>query len=129
MFQRLQVVGIIDQDGNPATINGYLKIESEGYMPLSVDLLSPVDPAGYRISMAHNHIQNGDMMADPDMEIRIYPGMRAAEALTYQQDSLGIYQEVYPEPGMVDTKLKLQLNRFLAKWLNNLIEQGFRVKT
>lgn len=48
-----------------------------------------------------------------------------AEALTYQQDSLGVFQEVYPEPGKVDVKLKKQLNQFLNQWLTNLINQGF----
>ena len=77
--------------------------------------------------MAHNYIQEGDVMADPDMEIRICPDLHSVEALTYQQDGLGIYQAVYPEPGKVDLKLKRDLNQFLNQWLTNLIEQGFRV--
>lgn len=38
-------------------------------------------------------------MADPDMEVRVYPEMKMAEALTFRNDYMGIYQEVYPEPG------------------------------
>ena len=75
--------------------------------------------------MAHNYIQNGNVMADPDMEIKIHKDLEVAEALTYQQDSLGIYQEVYPEPGKVNTRLKEELNSFLRTWLRNLEQQGF----
>ncbi len=35
-------------------------------------------------AMAHNFKQNGDIMADPDMQIRIIPEMHSIEALTYQ---------------------------------------------
>jgi hypothetical protein len=65
-------------------------------------------------------------MADPDMEIRIYPYAGFVEALTYQLDSLGIYQVVYPEPGKVYPKRKKELNKFLNQWLKNLIDQGFK---
>lgn len=68
-------------------------------------------------------------MADPDMEIRIYPDLKAVEALTYQQDGLGIYQVVFPEPGKVYPKVKKELNIFLNRWLSNLIDQGFKVET
>jgi hypothetical protein len=64
-------------------------------------------------------------MADPDMEIRIYPEKKMVEALTYQQDGLGIFQRVYPSEGMVCPQLKVQLNRFLGQWLRNLEQQGF----
>ena len=111
---------------------GYKKLKSGAYMDLLIDLLIGKEhPKGgqhghcFLIAMAHNHIQNGDVMADPDMEIAIYPEMKMAEALTYQQDGLGIYQRVYPEPGFINPKLKKQLNSFLNQWLNNLKNQGF----
>jgi len=48
------------------------------------------------------------------------------EALTFQQDNMGIYQQVYLEDGRyVIPKLKNELNDFLNYWLKNLIEQGF----
>jgi hypothetical protein len=127
MFSKLQQIGIIDQDGNPATINGHLRLESGAYMPLSVNRLPAEKEGCHRISMAHNRIQEGDLMADPDMEIRIYPDLKAVEALTYQQDGLGIYQVVFPEPGKVYPKVKKELNIFLNRWLSNLIDQGFKV--
>lgn len=111
---------------------GYKKLKSGAYMDLSIDLLRGKEhPKGgqsghcFLIAMAHNYIQNGDVMADPDMEIAIYPEMKMAEALSYQQDGLGIYQMVYPEPGFLNPKLKKELNSFLNQWLDNLKQQGF----
>ena len=112
------------------------KFESEGYIPLCLDVLERhLDPKSdalwLHISLAHNFIQNGDVMADPDMEIRVYlnEDWQRAEALTYQQDSLGIYQQVYPDPRHVNTRLKRQLNDFLMIWLNNIRKQGFQEVT
>ena len=47
------------------------------------------------------------------------------EALSYQLDSMGIYQEVYLEDGRFYPRLKAELNDFLNIWLKNLIDQGF----
>jgi len=112
--------------------DGCKKLKSGGFMDLSIDLLRGKEhPKGgqdghcFIIAMAHNHIQNGDVMADPDMEIAIYPEMKMAEALTYQQDALGIYNVVYPEPGFINVRLKRELNSFLNQWLDNLKKQGF----
>ena len=111
---------------------GFIKLKSDAYMDLNVDCLKHKEhPKGgqgghcFIIVMAHNYTQNGDVMADPDMEIAIYPDMKMAEALTYQQDGLGIYQMAYPEPGLINPKLKKQLNSFLNQWLDNLKAQGF----
>lgn len=102
---------------------GYMELKSKGFMDLNVDRLNED-----RIAMAHNYIQNGDVMADPDMEVRIDVKRKVASALTFQQDSLGIYQVVYPEPGKVNLRLKKELNLFLNQWLNNLEKQGFYKK-
>jgi len=126
MFDKMQRIGILDAEGK-LTTGEYTKLENKPYMPLSIDRLPSEKENTIQISMAHNYIQNGDVMADPDMEIRIYPELKAVEALTYQQDGLGIYQQVYPEPGMVNLRRKRELNKFLNSWLSNLIKQGFRV--
>ncbi len=100
----------------------YLKFKSDGLMDLNVDRLAPD-----RIALAHNGIQNGDVMSDPDVEVRIYPDQKAAEALTFQNDYLGIYQEVYLEPGKFYPKLKKELNTFLDDWLCNMIEAKYEL--
>jgi uncharacterized protein YqiB (DUF1249 family) len=101
---------------------GYLKLKAPGFMDLNVDVLSK-----NRVSLAHNYIQNGDVMADPDMEIEVNFDMQTTEALTYQ-DNYG-YQEVYlfnekGEKVSFYPKTKKDLNIFLSQWLKNIKNQG-----
>ena len=94
--------------------------KSEPYMDLHLDVLYR-DKDSIVIALAHNFRQNGDVVPDPDMQIKIYPAAQMAEALTYQDQYS--YQEVYPEPGKYRPHLKKDLNSFLSQWLNNLIQQ------
>ena len=125
MYEKLVKLGIINQDGS-LKFNEYLKLKSGNFMDLNIDHLSHKDDdRSIVISIAHNYIQNGDVMADPDMEIKIIPSMKMVEALTFQQDSTGTYQQVYHEDGRFNPRMKKELNNFLNSWLKNLIEQGF----
>lgn len=119
-FNRLVKLGIINDKG-ALLFKEAVKLKSGAYMDLNLDELGD-----NVIAMAHNFEQHGEIMADPDMQIRIIPEMHSIEALTYQLDSMGIFQQVYPEPGKVYPKLKKELNSFLEKWLINLIHQGFK---
>ncbi|MHB8841733.1 MAG: ADP-ribosyltransferase-containing protein, partial [Candidatus Aquicultor sp.] len=98
--------------------------ETGGMMPLSVDVLSN-GPRFMNIAIAHNYIQNGDVMADPDMELKIDKENGFIEALHFQQDNMGIYREVYPSGGQVNLKEKNDQNKFLTQWLKNLEEQKY----
>ncbi|AKB43056.1 MULTISPECIES: DUF1249 domain-containing protein [Methanosarcina] len=121
IFARFQQMRIIDESGEMQA--DYMKFVSSGLMPLNVDKLT-----SDTIALAHNGKQNGDVMADPDMEVRIYPELKMAEALTFRNDYMGIYQEVYPEPGKYYPKLKKELNYFLNNWLKTMIDiQGYRL--
>ena len=125
MYEKLVKLGIINLDGS-LKFDEYLKLKSRNFMDLNLDHLSHKDDdRSIVISIAHNYIQNGDVMADPDMEIRIVPSLKMVEALTFQQDSMGIYQQVYLEDGRFNPTVKSELNNFLNSWLKNLIEQGF----
>jgi uncharacterized protein YqiB (DUF1249 family) len=125
MYNKLVKLGIINEDGG-LKFDEYLKLKSGNYMDLNIDHLSHKDDdRSIVISLAHNFIQNGDVMADPDMEIKIIPSMKMVEALTFQQDSTGTYQQVYLEDGRFYPTLKKDLNDFLNSWLKNLIQQGF----
>jgi hypothetical protein len=100
---------------------GYLKLKSGGFMDLSIDRLGPA-----KIAMAHNYIQEGDVMADPDMEVKIEIGARMAFGMTYQQDGLGVYQTADDGTGHgVNVDLRRKLSSFLLTWLTNLEHQGF----
>ena len=107
---------------------GYKKVVNEPYMPLSMDILADIE-YGRVISIAHNFIQNGDVMADPDMQILVTCEKQSAQAMTFQNDSLGIYQEClfFDDAGKLLVRMKLlkDLNRFLDVWTKNLVDQGF----
>ena len=99
------------------------KSTAPGFMDLGLDVLSKSEEK-LRIALSHYFVMNGDMVADPDMEIRVYliDGWRKAEALTYQDQFR--YDMVYPEPGKVYPRMKRTLNSFLGQWLRNLKNQG-----
>ena len=78
-------------------------------------------------AMAHYFEQNGDLVPDPDMEIRVKPQLKIVEALALQTQ-FG-FQRVYPFPenlNLVNLRAKKELNQFLGMWLRNIIAQGFR---
>jgi len=95
----------------------------QGFMDLSYDYLTE-DNHNHRIALSHFYKQNGDLVPDPDMEIRVNFESETAEALTYQDTYR--YDEVYDGEN-VDIKLKESLNEFLLQWLKNLIEQGHKI--
>lgn len=109
----------------------YLKFKSSGFMDLNFDFLRFDEQNRIVIAISHYYKQNGDMIADPDMEIRIDPswlnyGGITCEALTFQ-DSFG-YREVYPiinGKEMINGKAKNELNAFLLQWLKNIQKQNY----
>jgi len=102
-------------------VENHVKLHSEGFMDLVVERLSEEI-----ISLAHYGEQNGDLMSDPEMEIKIYPDTRMVEALTIRMDYTGYSASVYPAPGKVDLYQKKDMNQFLSIWLRNLKQQGFK---
>lgn len=124
IYDRLQKMGIIDENG--IMKHSYMKFVSGGLMPLSVDNLGCVAASEggsiQYLSLAHNGKQNGDIMRDPDMEVRIYPDTKMAEALTFKNDYVRVYQDVYTGDGRFYPKLKSELNSFLNSWLKRMIE-------
>jgi len=99
-----------------------------GLMDLNFDFLGKDKNGNYLIALSHYFKQNGDMVADPDMQIRVLPELQAAEAMTFQ-DQFG-YQEVYRERDgkqQVDLRRKKELNKFLNQWLSNIIRQGHKI--
>ncbi|MCL4781013.1 MAG: DUF1249 domain-containing protein [Gammaproteobacteria bacterium] len=112
---------------NLADIREHAKLKANGYMDLNVDILYKTEKYT-RIALSHYYKHpSGDMIADPDMEVRIW-NYGAVEALSYQ-DAFG-YRRVYEdaEDGtVVYPVVKKSLNSFLNTWLSNLIEQGHTV--
>lgn len=60
----------------------------------------------------------------PRMQVRLYHDANMAEVLSYQNEKrfAGRYQ--YPNPNMRMPDEKLQLNRFLADWLDHCLQYG-----
>lgn len=99
------------------------KSKSDGFMDLNLDVLDKGKEIT-RIALSHYYKQNGDMVADPDMEIVINTRLKTANGMTYQDSML--YQSAEVEGG-INTKLVDQLNDFLVMWLQNCIDQGHKI--
>lgn len=99
--------------------DGYLKLTSSGFMDLTIERIAPDT-----ISMTHYGLQNGDLMSDPDMTIKINQELKTATALTFRNDYIGVDVSIY-DGKKINPTLSKELNTFLAQWLKNLKEQGF----
>ena len=106
---------------------GYLKCKSEGYMDLTIERLYYNDVYGNPVySITHYGEQNGDLMSDPDMTFSVADGIIIP--LSYRNDYVGVYQEVFKEINgklMYSQSLLKQLDDFLWHWLQNINDQGF----
>ena len=94
-------------------------------MDLNFDL---IEKSGNWVTFALSHYYqhpSDDLIADPDMCIRLDKKAKTVEALSYQDTYC--YREVYSEVGAVGVKVKMELNEFLVQWLRNLKEQGHKI--
>lgn len=92
------------------------------FMAVSIDRLTE-----RHYSIAHNFIQNGDVMADPDMTF-----FKAADgkvyACTFQQDSLAVYRvglDITPEGVIEHENAREQQGQaeFANDWMKNIADQ------
>lgn len=109
----------------PQVISGeyrYLRLESEGYMPLSLEWVYK-----NQVSIMHTFIQNGDLMRDPDVVVRVDREEKTVQAVSFQQDGgPPIYQEVMDYEGrVIDPRGQKDINSFLTGWLSNIREQEY----
>ena len=109
-----------------------VRIRVDGYMPLSIEAIGTSADGNRLISICHYGQQNGDLMRDPEMvfELFTHGEASAAEPLSFQNDYMGLFQEVYryDDTGKkthVKTRLKAELKSFARTWLKNLKDQGF----
>lgn len=123
IYKRLVKLGLPLHDVKQMREVESLKSQSSGFMDLNYDFINE-DNNFYLIALSHYYKQNGDMMADPDMVLKVYPESKMVEPMTFQQDNLGIYQEVYLDDGRWFPKLHRHLTSFLTMWTKNMINQG-----
>lgn len=105
----------------------YIKFKSQkkGYMALNVDNLGNLTLDGEvhkLISMSHNRKQNGDLMADPDMQFAISQ-QGVVIPITFQNDFTGSYDIAIIDGNQINERKAEKLAEFTNIWLNNLNEQ------
>lgn len=100
-------------------------VGGEHNMPFSIELIDD-----NRIAMSHYYEQNGNMMADPDMEFVLDTKQETLSARTFQQDNMNYYRSVKTNGDIVmDKELENELNSFTTQWLNNILNQGYYLET
>lgn len=105
----------------------YFQIKNGSYMPLSIDYLGKPCADTDTYSVAHNTVQEGDVMADPDMEFVDVDGQWLAA--TFQNDFVGKFQrEVKCEDDQLVVPREMrqkEIQHFAdGLWAKNL-RQGF----
>ena len=102
--------------------------KDSGLMDLNLDVLQKDDKDRYVIALSHLYTQNGDAIADPDMQMRIDFEKETVKALTFQ-DAFDFHQVYKEEDGktLVNNRQKKEQNKFLSQWLSNLIKQGHKI--
>lgn len=90
-----------------------------GFMPLTIEQVGD-----NFIVISHYYEQNGDAMADPDMEFAYDNDRKTLQARTYQQDALQRYDEVYGDDGY-NEELEEELNLFAHEWFQTIEKQGY----
>lgn len=127
IYSQLDTLGVIDlaQRGkqNAKTKNIFTR-------HVSYDLLYKKDHlVEIAISSYWKH-DSGDMMADPDIQIKLDLNQNLAIPTAFQQDGVPvigtIYLEVYPTGEPVNKKAQSQVNHFLTVWLQQLIDQKYQ---
>jgi len=108
---------------------GHKHFKSGGYMDLVIENLEFSDEDGFPVySIAHYGEQNGDLMADPDMEIAVNNKDGRIIPRTFQNDYMGMFQQVFKtQEGrrVYSPSLLRDLDTFLWQWLQNIEQQGF----
>lgn len=107
---------------------GSRHFKAAGYMDLVIENLCFKDFEGNDVySISHYGIQNGDLMADPDMEIALTNDGRVIPR-TFRNDYIGLYQQVFKDidgQTCYSNQLLIDLDIFLWQWLQNIDQQGY----
>lgn len=101
----------------------YAKYDAgECFDKLSIEKIGP-----NMIAMAHRFEQNGDLVADPDMEFEVDHEKKTLNARSFQNEVFAKYSCVIREDGSIDTRLEAELNNFANTWLRNIKMQGYKL--
>jgi hypothetical protein len=107
----------------------HISVENEPYTRLAAEFLYFSDYKGRPVYyIAHYSEQNGNLMADPEIEFAVDEAEQTIEPVLFCNDYTGSYDEVYKEVDgqmMYSQRLRVNLDEFLHIWLKNLKQQGF----
>ncbi len=102
--------------------------KADGMMDLSVETW--LQPDGMHLSVAHYGEQNGDLMADPEMESLVGGG--EIGPISFRNDYLGLmqYARWRDENGkeMINPGLILELRAFARKWAETIRRERYRAR-
>lgn len=103
------------------------KSRKSGYMDFNIEMLD-YDKDSFYIAISHYFVQNGDLVSDPDMQLRIDVERHKVEALEFQNQMFyaSVYDDLYKRE-LVNLKEKKSQNDFLTQWLKNLKSQGHEI--
>ena len=124
------VQAIIDLFGGISQLpDNPIKIEVEGFMPLSIEFIGTGPREWPLVAVIHFYEQDGDLMRDPEMQFEVDPE-GIWHPVYYRQDSLMMVQGAVfrsSETGevMIRSKLIREFQQFMKLWDQNLQDQGF----
>ena len=105
--------------------DGHARFLSGALMPLVVENLGYTFRGGQVYSVTHYGELNGDLMRDPDLTLSVNHASGTVDPLTFQNDYMGRYEEVYltNEAGQDRYRpyLRTDLDGFLWQWLKESI--------
>lgn len=106
----------------------YGKSKRTGFMDFNLELIHQ-DKTGYYLAISHYYKENGDMIADPDMEILVNLKNKTVIPLSYQDryKYRTTFDDIYHRKLINVKELKAQ-SSFLSFWLGNLKKQGHKIK-
>ena len=95
----------------------YLKYSTPNFMDLNIEIIG-----NNRIAISHYYEVNGDMMADPDVELIVDNLNKLLFPVTYQQDNMQVFYDVSTRPDMCAS-----LNDFMKEWLTNVKANRYKI--
>jgi len=106
--------------------NFHLKLINEPYMRFTFESIG--EDEKYRFfAMAHYYEQNGDLVADPDIEFAVHK--KTGDLIPMGIMQMGMYKRYfYPDTMKINMAGSKSLMSFLNMWSGNLVSQGFRPK-
>lgn len=82
------------------------------------------------INLTYHFVENGTILAEPNLRIRIYHDARLAEVLQAQLRHFPAFDAEFsscpPQTDVIPLYWRWRINRFLFKWLSYCLRQGHR---